>query len=298
MPLYFHERWNGAVGTSESGTGGNSDRLQKERVCAHVSLYGVILSNSSDPLYWMRVILASNRAALMELSIMPIIISRMIMQLLAGGSGIVQWCAETLRTDHRVRPVTVHVVTGLYSQLSKGPASACYSSFSLSLPLSLSSSSPSTSTCRKCTTIWESTEGCGEGIERLADGGSLTNQVMASDLLLNKDLTHPAMQRRIILLECPLEYKKGEIQTNMDFSKEGDWGRAQEIEEEQVKQLYLAQHIFAKANVSALWCVQKSDNNRIALVVGATIVNRIEYFRGSDVGRGYGLYRVEKIGDD
>ena len=43
-------------------------------------------SDSADPLYWMRVILASNRGTLMELGISPIITSGMIMQLLAGAS--------------------------------------------------------------------------------------------------------------------------------------------------------------------------------------------------------------------
>jgi len=37
-----------------------------------------------DPLYWLRVILASNRGTLMELGISPIVTSGMIMQLLAG----------------------------------------------------------------------------------------------------------------------------------------------------------------------------------------------------------------------
>lgn len=41
-------------------------------------------SESSDPFYWMRVILASNRGTLMELGITPIITSGTIMQLLAG----------------------------------------------------------------------------------------------------------------------------------------------------------------------------------------------------------------------
>lgn len=43
-------------------------------------------SDSSDPLYWMRVILASNRGTLMELGITPIVTSGMIMQLLAGAN--------------------------------------------------------------------------------------------------------------------------------------------------------------------------------------------------------------------
>ncbi|PPQ83708.1 hypothetical protein CVT25_006142 [Psilocybe cyanescens] len=43
---------------------------------------------------------------------------------------------------------------------------------------------------------------------------------------------------------------------------------------------------------------RKSDNNRIALAVGATIVNRIEDIRESDVGTRCGLFRVENIGDE
>lgn len=53
-------------------------------VCSQVPLFGIMSSESSDPLYWMRVILASNRGTLMELGITPIITSGMIMQLLAG----------------------------------------------------------------------------------------------------------------------------------------------------------------------------------------------------------------------
>lgn len=41
-------------------------------------------SDSADPFYWMRVIMASNRGTLMELGISPIITSGLIMQLLAG----------------------------------------------------------------------------------------------------------------------------------------------------------------------------------------------------------------------
>jgi len=53
-------------------------------VCCQVPLYGIKTSNSSDPFYWMRVILASNRGTLMELGISPIVTSGLVMQLLAG----------------------------------------------------------------------------------------------------------------------------------------------------------------------------------------------------------------------
>lgn len=53
-------------------------------VCCQIPLYGVTIKNSSDPFYYMRVILASNRGTLMELGISPIITSGMVMQLLQG----------------------------------------------------------------------------------------------------------------------------------------------------------------------------------------------------------------------
>lgn len=41
-------------------------------------------SDSADPFYWIRVILASKRGTLKELSISPIVTSDLIMQLLSG----------------------------------------------------------------------------------------------------------------------------------------------------------------------------------------------------------------------
>ncbi|KAL0075468.1 SecY subunit domain-containing protein [Phycomyces blakesleeanus] len=55
-------------------------------VMSQVPLYGIMSSDSSDPLFWMRVILASNRGTLMELGITPIVTSGMIMQLLSGAN--------------------------------------------------------------------------------------------------------------------------------------------------------------------------------------------------------------------
>ncbi|KAI6217034.1 Sec-61 [Aphelenchoides fujianensis] len=53
-------------------------------VCCQVPLFGIMSTESADPLYWLRVIMASNRGTLMELGISPIVTSGMIMQLLAG----------------------------------------------------------------------------------------------------------------------------------------------------------------------------------------------------------------------
>jgi len=53
-------------------------------VCCQIPLFGIMSSESADPFYWMRVIMASNRGTLMELGISPVVTSGLIMQLLAG----------------------------------------------------------------------------------------------------------------------------------------------------------------------------------------------------------------------
>mmetsp|Transcript_27387 Transcript_27387/g.52158 ORF Transcript_27387/g.52158 Transcript_27387/m.52158 type:complete len:471 (+) Transcript_27387:142-1554(+) len=53
-------------------------------VCSQLPLYGIRSSSGSDPFYWARVIMASNRGTCMELGISPIVTSGLVMQLLAG----------------------------------------------------------------------------------------------------------------------------------------------------------------------------------------------------------------------
>lgn len=47
---------------------------------SQMPLYGIVSSDTSDPLYWLRMMLASNRGTLMELGTMPIISSGMVFQ--------------------------------------------------------------------------------------------------------------------------------------------------------------------------------------------------------------------------
>ncbi|KAJ3350513.1 T-complex protein 1 subunit gamma [Allomyces javanicus] len=153
-------------------------------------------------------------------------------------------------------------------------------------------------------------------------GGEIETSCVLDGVMINKDVTHPKMRRqitnpRIVLLDCPLEYKKGESQTNIEISKEADWNRILEIEEEQIKLLCdriaavkpdlvftekgvsdLAQHYLLKNNITTIRRVRKTDNNRIARATGATIVNRVEDLKESDVGTRCGEFKVEKIGDE
>lgn len=153
-------------------------------------------------------------------------------------------------------------------------------------------------------------------------GGEIEESCVLDGVMLNKDITHPNMRRkienpRVVLLDCSLEYKKGESQTNIEISKEADWNRILEIEEEQVKQMCdsiiavkpdlvitekgvsdLAQHYLMKENITAIRRVRKTDNNRIARATGATIINNVSDLRVNDVGTGCGLFEVSKIADE
>ena len=76
-------------------------------------------------------------------------------------------------------------------------------------------------------------------------GGEIENPRVLDGVMVNKDITHPKMRRRIenpriILLDCPLEYKKGESQTNIEIKREEDWNKILEIEEQQVKAMCAA----------------------------------------------------------
>jgi protein transport protein SEC61 subunit alpha len=111
--------------------------MHVQLVMSQVPLYGIMSSDSSDPLYWMRVILASNRGTLMELGITPIVTSGMIMQLLSGAniievdyslkedralfSGAQKLFAMIIAFGH----ATVSVLTGLYGSPKEIGAGVC-----------------------------------------------------------------------------------------------------------------------------------------------------------------------------
>lgn len=153
-------------------------------------------------------------------------------------------------------------------------------------------------------------------------GGSMEESQVLKGVMINKDIVHPRMRRRIenpriLLLDCNLEYKKGESQTSLEFTKETDFARVLELEEEYIKNICddiikmkpdllitekgisdLAQHYLVKANISAIRRVRKSDNNRIARACGATIVNRTDEIKEEDIGTGAGLFEIRKIGEE
>merc|ERR1712184_92128 len=158
-------------------------------------------------------------------------------------------------------------------------------------------------------------------VEKLP-GGAIEDSRVLRGVMFNKDVVHPKMKRRIenpriLLLDCNLEYKKGESQTNMEIMKEEDFSKALEAEETYIKKICdeiaahkpdliitekgvsdLARHFFNKAGITAIRRLRKSDNLRVARACGATIVNRTDEITEEDIGTGAGLFEVRKIGDE
>ena len=154
-------------------------------------------------------------------------------------------------------------------------------------------------------------------------GGLLEDCTVLDGVMFNKDVTHANMRRkienpRVVLLDCPLEYKKGESMTAMEFTQADDFKKAIAMEEIEVKRVCeailkvkpdivitekgvsdTAQHyLLTKGNCTVFRRLRKTDNNRVARVTGATIVNRPEELQESDVGTNCGLFEVKLIGDE
>lgn len=151
--------------------------------------------------------------------------------------------------------------------------------------------------------------------------GNFDETEIIEGILIEKDLIHAQMRRKIenpkiLVIDTPLEYKKGESVTNMEFSNQSDFTKALEMEEEQIKMMCakiietktdiivtekgicdLALGILHENNITAIRRVKKSDCTRICKATGATIMNRVEDVCENNLGQA-GLFEYIKIGND
>jgi len=100
-------------------------------ICCQIPLYGVYITDGADPLYMLRMMLASNRGSLMELGIQPMITSGMILQLLAGSKIIqvntrVEEDKELFQTAQKLfgllftfAEATAYVMSGVYGTIGQ-----------------------------------------------------------------------------------------------------------------------------------------------------------------------------------
>lgn len=153
--------------------------------------------------------------------------------------------------------------------------------------------------------------------------GGLTDECRVLDgVVLWKDVTHPKMRRRIenpriMMLDCGLEYRKGESQTNIEMKTEGDFERYLQIEEDAIRSICddiialrpdivltekgcsdLAQHFLVEAGISVLRRNKKWEMTRLARAAGGVLCNRPALMTEKDIGTRCGLFEVRKVGDE
>lgn len=151
--------------------------------------------------------------------------------------------------------------------------------------------------------------------------GNFEDSKILSGVMIIKDISHPKMRRiiknaKILLLDCPIEFRKGESQASIEMFDENDWEKLLKEEENYIIYICnflrkfkpdviftekgvsdLALHYLYKSNISVIRRIKKSENFRIACATGATIISSIEDLETNDLGFSEN-FEVEKIGQE
>lgn len=151
--------------------------------------------------------------------------------------------------------------------------------------------------------------------------GSFEESEIIEGIIIEKDLVHSQMRKnienpKILILDCPLEYRKGESVTNMEFSNKEDFTRSLQIEEEHIKKICrkiietnadvvitekgisdLALSILYENNITAIRRVKKSDLIRISKATNTTIKSSFDDLSEKQLGMA-GIFEYVKIGRD
>lgn len=152
-------------------------------------------------------------------------------------------------------------------------------------------------------------------------GGKIEETAVFDGIIVQKSLLDYSMRRKIenakvLLVDFPLEYRKGENQMNIEMHTGEAFSRALEVEEEQIEKMVgllvkcapdvivsekgICDHaisLFKKHGVSAIRRVKKSENQRLSLATGAQIISRAEDANVQSLG-GCGVFSVSKIGEE
>ncbi|WP_131159508.1 thermosome subunit beta [Aeropyrum pernix] len=152
-------------------------------------------------------------------------------------------------------------------------------------------------------------------------GGSLRDTRLVRGIVLDKEVVHPDMPRRvenarIALLDTPLEIEKPEIDLEISITSPEQikalYEKQERILQEKIEKIAatganvvitqkgiddVAQHFLAKKGILAVRRVKRSDIEKIARATGARIVTDIEDLRPEDLGYAE-LVEERKVGED
>lgn len=158
-------------------------------------------------------------------------------------------------------------------------------------------------------------------IERIP-GGEIEDSKVLRGVMIEKDVVHSHMRRfienpKVLILDCGLEYRKGESITTIEITGEDDYANILAEEEHQIKEMCqhvidtganvvivekgiadLACHYLAEHNITALRRFQIVQMERIAACTGATIVTKPSEASASDLGTQCKVFECKKIGEN
>ena len=152
-------------------------------------------------------------------------------------------------------------------------------------------------------------------------GGSLIDTVLIQGILLDKEVVHPGMPKRvenckIALLNCPLEIEKPEFDSKLNIDNPDQMKRFLDEEEKLLREMVekiasvganvvvcekgiddSVQHFMAKKNILAVRRVKQSDMEKLTKATGAHIITNISDLKPSDIGHAK-LTEERKVSDD
>ncbi|RLE55688.1 MAG: thermosome subunit, partial [Candidatus Methanomethylicota archaeon] len=153
------------------------------------------------------------------------------------------------------------------------------------------------------------------------EGGSLDDTQLVYGIVLDKEVVHPGMPKRvekakIALLNCPIEVEKTEISAKIHITSPEQMRAFLERETEMLKKMVekiaevganvvicqkgiddVAQHYLAKKKILAVRRVKESDMAKIAKATGGKIVTSVDDLSPQDLGEAE-LVEERKVGED
>ncbi|KPV64908.1 MAG: Thermosome subunit alpha [Candidatus Bathyarchaeota archaeon BA1] len=152
-------------------------------------------------------------------------------------------------------------------------------------------------------------------------GESLTDTKLINGLVLDKEVVHPGMPKRIenakiALLDCALEVEKTEFDAKINIESPEQMEAFLQEEEKMLKDMVdkivnkganvlvcqkgiddLAQHFLARKGILAVRRAKKSDMEKLAKATGGRVVTNLDDMTEKDLGYAE-LVEERKIGDD
>ncbi len=152
-------------------------------------------------------------------------------------------------------------------------------------------------------------------------GGGITDSLLVSGVVIDKDRLHPSMPKsvtdaKIALLNVAMEIEKTEVDAKIQITSPDQLQAFLDQEEKMLKGMVdkivasganvlvvqkgiddLAQHVLAKAGIYTLRRVKKSDMEKLARATGGKVITSIHEISKDDLGKA-GLVEERKVSDD